>query len=105
MQDCFARMFVVNMSYGRKIIFLIWEETFELPIDNAKEMLEPVSQLPLTFVSKQKKTSGSNQPKLTQPGFRFCFDLPLIIHSPGKMSSLVLRVCQQNNKTDTVKWR
>lgn len=32
------------MPYGSKeSLFLIWEEPYELPIDNAKEMLQPVS--------------------------------------------------------------
>lgn len=30
---------MVNMPYGsKKSLFLFWEETFELPIDNAKEI-------------------------------------------------------------------
>lgn len=39
LSDYFARMSVVNMPCGSKeSLFLIWEEPFELPNDNTKEI-------------------------------------------------------------------
>lgn len=50
----------------------------------------------------QRKISGYDQLKITQPELRFCFDLPLIICLPLKMNSLVFRVWLQNDGTDTM---
>lgn len=40
----------------------------------------------------QGNISVFDQPKITHPELRFCFDLALIMHFPGKRNLLAFRV-------------